>query len=516
MIIRKILIANRGEVALRIIRTAKEMGIKTVALCPRKGQESNFLETGLADEFYYLENEDLVGYLDAKKIIEIAKKSQADAIHPGFGFLAENWKFAHLCNRNRIKFIGPRPEHLKALEDKIEAKKIALRAKIPIIPSSDRPIKSKKDLFKWIKKIEPPFILKAEKGGGGMGIRVVNDNISFGDVLTLAVGVQKQMKVAFGESDFFIEKYLPLVRHIEVQILADGKNYVHLGERDCTIQRRFQKLFEESPSSFLEDSDREKLFDYALRYMRMLKNYQGAATVEFLADENKNFYFMEVNPRLQVEHPITEARTGIDIVKQQIKIANGEKLPFSQEEIKFENWALEARINSEDPAKNFQPFSGKISRYIPCGGQNVFVHTFIHDGQEIYPYFDSLLLKLIAIGKTRSEAIKKLKQSLGELIIEGVPTTIPFFKILLEDKNFLNGNFYTNFIEKSGILEKVWEKKYCQSIIVPKKYLTEEELAGLIFQIYDALKKEIRGSLPGIEKSKVSLWQKAERYKMFE
>jgi len=511
MTIKKILIANRGEIALRIIRTCKEMGIKTVALCPQPGQEQNFLETNLADEYYFLEREGTQGYLDQKRIIEIAKRAKVDAIHPGYGFLAENWRFAKLCQKKGIRFIGPYFKVLKKLEDKIEAKRIGQKIGIPTLPASDSSIRTKEDLFKWVLKIRPPFVLKARRGGGGIGIRVVNGEISFGEIFSLSLGIQRQMATAFSDIDFFLEKYLPEAKHIEFQILGDGQNFLHLGERECTIQRRFQKLLEETPSPFLDEKKREEIGALVVKLGQELR-YQGVGTVEFLVDKDKNFYFLEVNPRIQVEHPVTEAITGIDMVEQQIKISQGEKISFSQDDIFFNGWAIEARINAEDPQRNFQPVPGKIEKYLPPGGQGIFLHTFLHEGQEIYPYFDPLLAKLIAWGKTRSEAISKLRRALDEILIEGVPTTIPFFKILLENKDFLEGNFTTNFIEKSEILQKILPQPIIKKI--PKIRETEEkEIAEIIFQIYQALKKSEKIQT---EKEIPSNWVMAERLKMFE
>jgi acetyl/propionyl-CoA carboxylase alpha subunit len=507
--IKKILIANRGEVALRIIRTCKEMGIKTVALCPEKGQESNFIETSLADEFYYLEREGAKGYLDIKRILEIAKKAKVNAIHPGYGFLAENWLFAKLCEKNKIKFIGPHYSILKKLEDKVETKKLARKIGIPILPMSEESINSLRDLKKWIFKIGPPFVLKARKGGGGIGIRAINGEISIGEIFTIALGIRRQMSMAFSDTEFFLEKYLPGARHIEIQILADGEKFLHLGERECSIQRRFQKILEESPSPFLDEKTREKIANCAIKLAKEL-DYNSIGTFEFLVDENKNFYLMEVNPRLQVEHPITEARTKIDLVEQQIRICQGEKIKFSQDDISFEGWAIEARICAEDPSQNFKPSPGKIERYLPPGGQGVFIHTFLHEGQEILPYFDSLLMKIIALGKDRKEAISRLKRAIDETIIEGVKTNIPFFKILLEDEDFLAGNFNTEFIERKRLLEKIKEIPVSKPAPVEKREISEKEIAEIVFKIYQALKGE------KIEKEEISKWQMAERLKMFE
>jgi acetyl-CoA carboxylase biotin carboxylase subunit len=456
-----------------------------------------------------LEKEGSSGYLDQRKIIEIAKKAGADTIHPGYGFLSENWKFAKLCRKNKIEFIGPHFKTLKKLEDKIEANKAAQKVGIPTLPASKGSIKTKNDLVKWILKIKPPFILKARKGGGGIGIRIIDEKVDFGDIFSISAGIQRQMTKSFSDTDFFLEKQLRNARHIEFQILGDGKNIVHLGERECTIQRRFQKLLEEAPSPFLDEKTREKMANSAVKLTKQLK-YQGAGTVEFLIDEDKNFYFLEVNPRIQVEHPITEAVTGVDIVEQQIRIAQKQQLPFSQDDISFNGWAMEVRINAEDPKNNFRPGPGIIQKYLAPGGRGIFVHTFIHEGQEVYPYFDSLLAKLIAHNKTREGVIKKLKNALDEIAIEGIPTTIPFFKLLLRDSEFLKGNFKTNFIEKSKILDKLLPQAVCKPIISRK--IEEKEIAELVFKIYEAMEKVDVSE----KKASVSNWLMAERLKMFE
>ncbi len=507
--IKKILIANRGEIALRIIRTCKEMGIKTVALCPFKGQESNFLETQLADEYYFLEREGAKGYLDKKLLIEIAKKAKADALHPGYGFLSENWEFAKLCQKNKIIFIGPQFWILKNLEDKIKAKKIAKKAGIPVLPDSRGPIRTKRDLVKWARKIGSPFVLKALKGGGGVGIRVINGEISLGQLFAISLGIQRQTNLAFSDTDFYLEKCLLKARHIEFQILGDGKNFLHLGERECTIQRRFQKLLEEAPSPYIDEKLREKMGNLAVKLAKSLK-YKGVGTVEFLMDENKNFYFTEVNPRIQVEHPVTEAITGIDLVREQIRIAQGEKIGFSQKDISFSNWAMEIRVNAEDPLENFKPSPGRIEKCFLPGGQGIFVHTFLHDGQEIFPYFDPLLAKIIGVGKNRKEAICKLKRALDEIVIEGIKTNIPFFKKLLEDERFLRGHFYTDFLEKSKILEKIKISEVCKKYPSLKRQIDKKEIAKIIYEIYCQFKKTEREK----EKPFVSEWQMAERMKM--
>lgn len=509
MEIKKILIANRGEVALRIIRTCKEMGIKTVALCPKKGEEPNFIETSLADEYYFLEREGASGYLDIKRILEIAKKAKVDAIHPGYGFLSENWLFAKICEKNKIKFIGPRYHLLKKLEDKVETKKLARKIGIPVLAFSDSSINSLKDLKRWIFRIKPPFVLKARRGGGGIGIRTVNGEISIGEIFTQALGIKRQMSMAFTDTEFFLEKYLPEARHIEFQILGDGQKFLHLGERECSIQRRFQKLVEETPSTALDEKLRERMANFALKMAKELK-YETVGTIEFLLDKEKNFYFMEINPRLQVEHPVTEAVTGIDLVEHQIRISQGEKLKLTQEKISFQGWAIEIRVNAEDPFQNFKPSPGKVEKCLFPGGQGIFVHTFLHPGQEIFPYFDSLLAKIIGFGKNREEAIIKLKRALDETVIEGVKTNIPFFKVLLSDKDFLAGNFTTEFLEKKKILEKIKPEKTQPLITFGKKEISEEEIAKIVFEIYLSLQKIFK------EKEKISNWQLAERLKLFE
>lgn len=506
--IKKILIANRGEIALRIIRTCKEMGIKTIALCPKKGEEPNFIETSLADEYYFLERDGEQGYLDIKRILQICKKAKTDAVHPGYGFLSENWLFAKLCEQNKIKFIGPHYSILKKFEDKLETKRFVKKLKIPTLDFSDGPINSLRDLKKWLLKIRPPFVLKARRGGGGIGIRAINGEISIGEIFTLALGVKRQMSVAFSDTEFFLEKYLPGVKHIEIQILGDGKNFLHCFERECSIQRRFQKILEEAPSPFVDEELRKKLIQPALKIAKELK-YQTVGTVEFLVDRNRNFYFLEVNPRIQVEHPVTEAILGIDLVEQQIKVAQGEKLKISQDSLFPKGWAVEARINAEDPLQNFKPSPGKITKYLSPGGQGIFVHTFLHEGQEIFPYFDPLLVKIIGLGKDRKEAISRLKRAIEEIVIEGVETNIPVFKTLLCDEEFLKGETSTDFIEKRKILEKIKIPDISKITVSKEIEISEKEIAEIVYQIYKNLKgKE--------EKEKTSMWQLVDRIKFFE
>ena len=464
---------------MRIIKTCKAMGIKTVALCPVKGEEHDFLETSLADELYYLERVGSLGYLDGSRILEIARESGVDAIHPGYGFLAENWEFAEQCKKNNIKFIGPHFETLRILADKIEAKKIAEKIGIPTISSSGL-IENEDNLLEWAGRITTPFILKASRGGGGIGMRVVDKEIKKDELINLSQEIRRETTRAFGNDDFFIEKYFSNVRHIEFQILGDGKNVIHLGERDCSIQRRFQKLLEEAPSFFCDEALRSKIGEQAVEIGKELC-YEGAGTVEFLVDENKNYYFIEINPRLQVEHPVTEAITGIDIVEQQICIAEGMPLAFEQDDIRLSGWAIEARINAEDVQRNFQPSSGMVVRYKAPIGEGIMAHSFLHDGQEIYPYFDSLLAKIVAVGKNREEAIEKLRKAMDEIVIEGVVTTTPFFKKLFAKDGFLRGAFSTDFVSEILKIELMNDDLVNKSVGEKK---IKAPLAGMISEIF--------------------------------
>ncbi|MBC7073784.1 acetyl-CoA carboxylase biotin carboxylase subunit [Candidatus Parcubacteria bacterium] len=388
-------------------------------------------------------------------------------------------------------------------------KKLAKKLKIPTLQFSEESICSLKDLKKWLSKISPPIVLKARRGGGGIGIRAINGEISIGEIFTLALGVKRQVSSAFLDVDFFLEKYLPQARHIEIQILGDGKNFLHLGERECSIQRRFQKIIEEAPSPFVDALLREKLTNCALKFAKETK-YQSVGTVEFLVDQNKNFYFMEINPRIQVEHPVTEAICGIDLVEQQIRVAQGENLKISQKDISFQGWAIEVRVNAEDPFYNFKPSPGKITRYLPPGGHGIFVHTFLHEGQEIFPYFDPLLAKIIGFGKNRQEAISKLKRALSEIVIEGVKTNIPFLKAIFEEENFLQGNLSTDFIEREKILEKMKIPEICKVLPRPKE-LSEEKIAEIVYQVYKALKEKEEK-----KEEKISKWQLFQRLSFFE
>jgi len=519
MEIKKILIANRGEIALRIIRTCKEMEIKTAALCPQKGEEDNFLETKLADEFYYLNEEGVMGYLDQRRIIEIGKKAGADAIHPGYGFLAQNGDFAELCQKNGIKFIGPNAETLRRIGDKVEAKKIAWKVGLPLLSGPQRAI-NEKECFKMAKKIKPPFLLKAVDGGGGIGMAEIH-KIKKEEIIESFRKLRRMTESAFNSQKIFIEKLLMSPRHIEFQILGDGRGKVlHFGERECSIQRRHQKIAEEAPSPFLDKKLRGKMGSLAVRLGEYLK-YESLGTVEFLVDQDKNFYFLEVNPRLQVEHPITELITGFDLVELQIKVASGEKLNLKQKDIKSSGpvrngifneagWAMEFRIYAEDPLNNFQPQVGEITKYLPPGGKGIEIHSFCHASQKIFPHFDPLLAKLVVFGKDRKSCIRRAKRAFEEYTIEGVPTLIPFYKVLLENQNFLEGRLSTDFIEREKIIEELRGKCISQKIekIKPEKILEEKEIALFVAKIYQDLKKE-NGGL------EINKWKLAERMSIF-
>ena len=446
---KKILIANRGEIAVRIIRACKEMNIKTVAIYSEA--DRNSLHTRLADEAICVgpapSNK---SYLNVKNIIEAACITKADSIHPGFGFLSENSKFAQICEESNIKFIGPKSEVIDLLGNKSNSKELMRKAGVPIIPGSNGAIKSIKEAINVCNKIGYPVMIKAAAGGGGKGIRVVNSE----DELESSYNIVKQeARISFSSDEVYIEKYIKNPRHVEIQILADEHgNIVHLGERDCTIQRNHQKIIEETPSTAIDDRLRTKMGMAAIKAAK-IAGYTSCGTVEFLVDSDKNFYFMEMNTRIQVEHPITEMRTGIDIVKEQIKIAAGEQLKFKQRDIKFEGCSIECRINAENPSKNFMPCPGKITDIHLPGGNGIRVDTAIYNGYVIPPNYDSMIAKIIVHGVTRNEAISKMKRALEELVIDGVDTNRDFLFEIIRNPNFIRGNFDTSFIEKE-ILSK--------------------------------------------------------------
>lgn len=506
MEIKKILIANRGEIALRIIRTCKEIGIKTVALCPVKGQEDDFPETKFADEFYFLDKEGVQGYLDQARIIEIAKKAKVDAIHPGYGFLSENADFSELCQKSGVKFIGASPTMLRQLGDKIEAKKIAKKCGVPILASSLKTVESEAECKAMVEQIGIPVLLKAVDGGGGIGIEIIDKN-NKKELLTIFNKLQRVAQNAFGSGRIFVEKCLIKPRHIEFQVIGDGRgNAVHLFERECSIQRRHQKLIEEAPSPFLDWRMRDRMGKAACKIISHLK-YEGLATVEFLVDDKKNYYFGEVNPRLQVEHPVTEMITGFDLVAEQIRMASGDKLNLKQRHIRMNGWAMEFRITAEDPFNNFVPQSGRVGNYQTPGGDGVEIHSFCKRGQKIFPFFDSLISKMVVYHKDRKMVLARSRRAFDEYIMDGITTNIPFHRAVLENESFNKGIFSTHFIEDEKILEGLKKEK----IKKPAKHrpkedaLEQEELAYILANIYHDIKGHAQqGSGP-------SKWKMASR-----
>mgnify|MGYP004458017509 FL=1 len=445
----KILIANRGEIAVRIIRACKEMNIKTVAVYSEIDKDA--LHTRLADEAICIGPANSIkSYLNVKNIIEAAIITKADSIHPGFGFLSENAQFAKICEESNIKFIGPKSNVIDLLGNKSKAKEMMKKEGVPVIPGSDGSIKDLKQAILVCEKIGYPVLLKAAAGGGGKGIRVVN---SFEELETNYNIVKQEAKNSFNDDEIYIEKYIKEPRHVEIQIMADEYgNIVHLGERDCSIQRNHQKIVEETPSTIIDEKLRNKMGNVAIKAAKAA-GYTSLGTVEFLVDSDKNFYFMEMNTRIQVEHPITEMRTGIDMVKEQIKIAAGEKLKFKQKEIEFRGHSIECRINAENPNKNFMPSPGKINEINLPGGNGIRIDTAIYNGYTIPPNYDSMIAKIITFGVNRNEAISKMKRALEELVIDGINTNRDFLFEIIKNPNFIRGNFDTSFIEKE-ILNK--------------------------------------------------------------
>jgi len=443
-LINKILIANRGEIALRIIRACKELGITSVAVYSEADVDS--LHVRFADEDVCIgPASPSESYLDARRIIAAAEITNADAIHPGYGFLAENADFAEVCQSCNIAFIGPPPKVIQILGDKSLAKKTMKDAGVPIIPGSDGVVNDYHEALEVIKRIGYPVIIKAAAGGGGRGMRLVTKPDDLGQAFDTA---RAEANAAFGNPEVYIEKFIANPRHVEIQILADHHgNVIHLGERDCTVQRRHQKLIEETPSIAVDENMRRKMGKAAIRGAKAA-GYSSAGTVEFLVDKDGNYYFMEVNTRIQVEHTITEEVTNIDLIKEQIEIAVGKTLPYSQSDIKFSGHAIECRINAEDTDRNFMPVPGKISTFHTPGGLGVRVDTHAYAGYEMPPHYDSLIAKLIVHGKDRAEALLRMRRALDEFIVEGVPTPIDFYKDIFEDPVFIFGNFDTSYIDK--------------------------------------------------------------------
>ncbi|MCK1991457.1 acetyl-CoA carboxylase biotin carboxylase subunit [Peribacillus muralis] len=442
--IKKVLIANRGEIAVRIIRACKELGIETVAVYSEADKEA--LHVQIADEAYCIGPKlSKDSYLNTTNIISTAKKTGSDAIHPGYGFLAENASFAELCRECNIIFIGPSPEAISKMGTKDVARETMRKAGVPIVPGSKGIIKDTDEGVALAQEMGYPVIIKATAGGGGKGIRVAKNE----EELVKGINItQQEAATAFGNPGVYIEKFIEDFRHVEIQVMADNHgNAIHLGERDCSIQRRLQKLVEETPSPALDGETRAEMGQAAVT-AALAVNYSGAGTVEFIYDHvNRKYYFMEMNTRIQVEHPVTEMVTGVDLIKEQIKVASGDKLSLSQEDVTFNGWSIECRINAENPEKNFMPSAGKILMYLPPGGYGVRVDSAAYPGYSIPPYYDSMIAKLIVHAPTRDEAIEKMKRALGEFVIEGISTTIPFHIKLLQHEQFVSGEFNTKFLE---------------------------------------------------------------------
>ncbi|MCF3941732.1 acetyl-CoA carboxylase biotin carboxylase subunit [Oceanobacillus alkalisoli] len=449
--INKVLIANRGEIAVRIIRACHEMGIETVAVYSEADKES--LHVQLADEAYCIGPKlSKDSYLNFTNILSVATSTDVDAIHPGYGFLAENADFAELCEACNISFIGPTAEAIQKMGIKDVARETMKQANVPIVPGSDGIIESEEEGIEIAEKIGYPVIIKATAGGGGKGIRVARNE----EELVKGIRVtQKEAETAFGNPGVYLEKFIEDFRHVEIQVLADKHgNIIHLGERDCTVQRRLQKLIEETPSPAVTPEIREKMGQAAVNAAAAV-DYVGAGTIEFIFDrQTKEFYFMEMNTRIQVEHPVTEMVTGVDLIKEQIKVADNEKLSLKQADITFDGWAIECRINAENPYKNFMPSAGKIDMYLAPGGFGIRVDSQAYTGYTIPPYYDSMIAKLISYGSTREEAIKKMKRALDEFVIEGIYTTIPFHRQIMDHDVFQRGDFNTNFLEENPIVEE--------------------------------------------------------------
>lgn len=444
----KVLIANRGEIAVRIIRACREMGIKTVAVFSEPDREA--LHAQLADESVCIGSAKAAdSYNNMKNIISAAVEKKAQAIHPGFGFLSENSTFAAMCEECHIKFIGPAPSVIDAMGNKSNARAMMIQADVPVIPGSDGVVENIEQAYETAEKLGYPVMVKASAGGGGKGIRIVHKKEELQKAYESA---KAETKAAFGDDTMYMEKVIENARHVEVQILGDNfGNVIHLGERDCSLQRKNQKVLEEAPSPAISPKVREQMCAAAVRAAKAA-GYQSAGTIEFLYDTSGKFYFMEMNTRVQVEHPVTEMITGVDIIKEQVRIADGKELSMKQEDISIQGHAIECRINAENPARNFAPCPGLIDYlFLPAGGLGIRVDTAVYEGYEIPPYYDSMIAKLIVHGKDRKEAIAKMKRALYEFIISGIETNIEFQNRILHDKEYLAGEFDTSFIEKKLI-----------------------------------------------------------------
>lgn len=442
--LKKVLIANRGEIAVRIIRACREMGIRTVAVYSEADKTA--LHKQLADEAICIgPAPSPKSYLNSKAIIEAACLTGCDSIHPGFGFLSENSHFAKICDEIGIKFIGPSYHLIDLMGNKSKAKETMKKAGVPVVPGSDGLVETLKDAIETAKKIGYPVMLKASAGGGGRGIRIAYAEEELIKAYEL---VKQEAKNSFNDDSLYLEKFVENPRHVEIQVLADEYgNVIHLGERDCSVQRRNQKVLEETPSAVIDNKLRKKMGDIAVKAVKEI-GYTNAGTIEFLVDKHKNFYFMEMNTRIQVEHPVTEAVTGMDLIKEQLKIASGEKLDKRQENIVFTGHSLEARINAENPDKNFMPCPGIIKGIHIPGGNGIRVDTAVYAGYEVSQHYDSMIAKVIVHGKDRNESIAKMRSALSEFVVEGIETNIDFILRILENENYISNNYDTSFIEK--------------------------------------------------------------------
>ena len=442
--LKKVLIANRGEIAVRIIRACREMGIRTVAIYSEADKDA--LNVSLADEAICVgPAPSSKSYLNMKAILEAACLTGADSIHPGFGFLSENSTFAKICEEMGIKFIGPDYRLIELLGNKSKAKETMKNAGVPVVPGSNGLIKSKEEAISLAEEIKYPVMLKASAGGGGRGIRVAYNKDQLEKEYDL---VKQEAKISFNDDSLYLEKFVENPRHVEIQVLADEfGNCIHLGERDCSVQRRNQKVLEETPSPILDDKTRKKMGEVAINAVKQI-GYTNAGTIEFLVDKNKDFYFMEMNTRVQVEHPVTEMVTGVDIIKEQIKIASGEALSYKQKDITITGHSMEVRINAEDPDKNFMPCPGTITDLHLPGGNGVRIDTAIYPGYKIPPTYDSMIAKIIVHGKDRNESIAKMRSAIAELVVDGIKTNADFILKILSDEDFKNNNYDTSFIAK--------------------------------------------------------------------
>ena len=492
----KVLVANRGEIAIRVIRASRELGVKTVAVYSEVDSES--LHVQYADECYRIgPAEPTQSYLNIDKIIKVAKKSGCEAIHPGYGFLSQIPAFADICEESGLEFIGPSTEVLQKMGNKVEARKVAVEAGVPVILGSTKPAQNVDEALEMAENFGYPVLVKAVYGGGGKGMRIVLDKDEMQKTLEITA---LEAEASFGSREIYVEKFLPRARHVEFQLLADKTGrIVHLGERECSLQRRYQKLIEETPSPFITEKLREEMGKAATKIAKAV-NYVSAGTIEFLVDQDRNYHFLEMNTRLQVEHLITEMVTGVDIVKAQMKIAAGQKLEYKQSDITMRGHAINCRINAEDPYVDFMPCPGKVTRFHPPGGPGVRVDTHLYAGYSISVFYDPLIVKLAVWGANREESMKRMENALNEFVIEGVKTTIPFHRKIIDDEYFRKGDIHINFVE-----ERIGK-------LLPEQALEEEEAAAIVAVLADHIEgRGVRAVIPRREPKAVSLWKLASR-----